>query len=129
MVHVSTEAVLARGTPIVMADETAPTVTAQTGAGVYSITKAEAEKAALEMKNDQLEVLIVRPRMIWGKDDSVMLPGFLEATRTGMLQWFDGGLYRTSTCHVTNVCEGIWLACQRVRDLRSNYAVVKRLCW
>eukprot|EP00938_MAST-03A_sp_MAST-3A-sp1_P000960 g960.t1 len=77
--------------------------------GIYSTTKNEAEKVALSFQDaaGNLDVVSVRPRLIWGRDDTVFLPSMVEATKSGVLQWFDGGEYYTSTCHVENVVEGI----------------------
>ena len=64
---------------------------------------------------DGLRTVSVRPRFIWGKGDIALLPRILEATRKGQFRWFGGGRYRTSTCHVNNVVEGILLAIDKGR--------------
>uniref|UniRef100_A0A7S4P629 3-beta hydroxysteroid dehydrogenase/isomerase domain-containing protein n=1 Tax=Paramoeba aestuarina TaxID=180227 RepID=A0A7S4P629_9EUKA len=111
VVHVGTEAACVPhdGGPIVNLDESTP-LPSPPFPGVYSTTKNEAERAALSYNGDKLEVVVVRPRLIWGKDDTVVLAGFVEAAESGVLKWFDGGQYLTSTCHVDNVVEGIELA-------------------
>jgi len=87
--------------------------------GIYSTTKNEAEKVALSFhEQGQLDVVGVRPRLIWGRDDTVLLPAMVEAAKSGVLQWFDGGEYYTSTCHVQNVVEGI------IRAAVSSSAIV-----
>lgn len=110
-VHVSTEAVLADGRPLVRVDETAPIPARH--AGPYSATKAVAERAALAQNRDNLEVVVVRPRFIWGRDDTTVLPELVKAAKAGLLPMIDGGSYLTSTAHVANVVAGILAAAAR----------------
>ncbi|KAJ9458788.1 Sterol-4-alpha-carboxylate 3-dehydrogenase [Diplonema papillatum] len=111
LVHVSTEAACLDkdAHPLVNLDESTPLPTHPFQA-VYSTTKNEAEKVALAGNSEDLEVIVVRPRFIWGRDDTVLLDGLMKAAQQGVLKWFSGGHYLTSTCHVANVAEGIELA-------------------
>ena len=111
LVHVSTEAVLADGTPIHDADETRPR--ASKPIGLYPWSKGEAEAVALAANGKGLDVVVVRPRLIWGKGDTAVLPKILEVMRKGQFAWIGGGQYLTSSCHVRNVCEGALLAAAR----------------
>ena len=110
-IHVGTEAATIgfEGRPIKMLTEDVP-LPDKPFPGVYSISKNFAEKVALSYHSDDFIVVAVRPRLIWGNDDSVVLPAMVKAAQTGVLKWFDGGDYLTSTCHVFNVVEGIRLA-------------------
>jgi nucleoside-diphosphate-sugar epimerase len=110
-VHVGTEAVLADGKPIVRADETRPYPASP--AGPYPRTKGLAERAVLAANGPGLAALAVRPRFIWGKGDTSVLPEMVEAVRRGRFRWIGGGRYLTSTCHVANVVEGTLLAAER----------------
>ncbi len=110
-VHISTEAVLANGSPIINADESRPIP--DNALPLYPRTKGEAETAALAANGEDFRVVVVRPRMIWGKDDSTLLPAFVEAVNDGRFMWMDGGHYKTSTCHVDNVIEGVLLAAEK----------------
>jgi nucleoside-diphosphate-sugar epimerase len=110
-VHVSTEAVLADGKPIVRADETRPR--AAHPAGPYPLTKGLAEERVLAASTGALAAMIVRPRFIWGAGDTNLLPRIAELARRGRFAWIDGGHFPTSTCHVDNVVEGILLAAER----------------
>jgi nucleoside-diphosphate-sugar epimerase len=112
-VHVSTEAVLAGERPIINADETAPL--AEHPAGLYPLTKGLAEEAVLAANSPALKTVIVRPRFIWGKGDTTVLPVLVESVNSGVFRWMDGGRHLTSTCHVRNVCEGMILAAERGR--------------
>ncbi len=111
LVHVSTEAVLADGKPIVRADERRP-LPAQPW-GLYPETKGLAEARVREASRDGLDTMIVRPRFIWGKDDTSLLPKLVDAVKAGRFRWIAGGRYLTSTCHVANVVEGILCAAER----------------
>jgi nucleoside-diphosphate-sugar epimerase len=110
-VHVSTEAVLADGKPIVQADETRPRTTRP--AGPYPLSKGLAEERVLDANRDGLATVIVRPRFIWGAGDTNLLPKIAEAVKRGRFAWIGGGHHLTSTCHVDNVVEGILLAIER----------------
>ncbi len=110
-VHVSTEAVLADGKPIVQADETRPRATRP--AGPYPLSKGLAEERVLAANRDGLATVIVRPRFIWGAGDTNLIPRIVELVKRGRFGWIGGGHYLTSTCHVDNVVEGILLAAER----------------
>jgi nucleoside-diphosphate-sugar epimerase len=111
-VHVSTEAVLADGHPIVHADETRPLPARQLGS--YGVAKARAEQAVLAANGgDGLETVVVRPRFIWGRGDTTLLRQIRDAVREKRFVWIDGGRYQTSTAHVDNVAEALVLAAER----------------
>jgi nucleoside-diphosphate-sugar epimerase len=113
LVHVSTEAVLAGGAPLVGVDERTPLPARPVG--LYPLSKGMAEQRALAANGPELATVVVRPRFIWGRGDSVLLPGLVAAMRSGAWFWFGGGRHRTSTCHVRNVCAGLLLAAERGR--------------
>jgi nucleoside-diphosphate-sugar epimerase len=110
-VHVSTEAVLADGKPIVRADETRPRTTRP--AGPYPLTKGLAEERVLAANRDGFATVVVRPRFIWGAGDTNLTPKIVETVKRGRFAWISGGHYPTSTCHVDNVAEGVLLAAER----------------
>ncbi len=104
-VHISSESVLADGHPIVNASEAWPFP--RRPAGGYSRSKADAEKTALSFNSLELSVMVVRPRFVWGRDDTTALPTLVQAARSGQMAWIDGGTYLTSTTHIANLCVGI----------------------
>lgn len=108
VVHVGTEAVLADGRPIIRADETRPFPARPMGA--YPLTKGLAEQAAVAAG-----AIVVRPRFIWGKGDTNVMPELVRAVTSGRFGWFSGGRYRTSTTHVDNVVEALLLAAEKGR--------------
>jgi nucleoside-diphosphate-sugar epimerase len=119
VVHVSTEAVLMRGQPLVHADESSPL--AFRSAAPYSRSKALAEQVVLEEGGDGLEAMIVRPRFVWGRGDTTLLPLLVEGTRSGAFRWVGGGRQRTSTTHIDNTVEGLLLAAERGRGGRAYF--------
>jgi nucleoside-diphosphate-sugar epimerase len=110
-VHVGTEAALVDGSPIVRANEERPLPARPIG--IYPRTKAAAERKVRAANGDDLATIVVRPRFIWGKDDTTLLPRLIEAAQSGALHWIDGGHYLTSTCHIDNVCEGLLKAAEK----------------
>lgn len=113
LVHVGTEAVLADGRPIVNADETTP-IPANPN-GHYPKSKALAERLVLAANSPTLRTVVVRPRLIWGEGDTVLLPPLTTAMKAGLWIWFGDRAHRTSTCNVANVVHGLLLAAERGR--------------
>ncbi len=112
-VHVGTEAALLAGKPLVEVDETAPL--RPDSPALYSATKARAEQAVLAANSERFETVVVRPRFVWGRGDTTLLPAILEMVRTGRFAWIGGGRHRTSTTHVDNTVEGLVLGADRGR--------------
>lgn len=80
--------------------------------GIYGETKKLAEIEALKANHrnqSNLQVIILRPRFIWGCDDGTVLPAILDKVNNGSFAWLDGGLYQTSIVHVINVCHAMYL--------------------
>lgn len=110
-VHVGTEAVFADGGPMAALDEHSALPARPLPR--YPATKAAAERLVLAASAPGFATVVCRPRLIWGGDDSSVLPKMIEAVRKGQWAWVDGGRYLTSTCHVDNVVEGPLLAAER----------------
>jgi nucleoside-diphosphate-sugar epimerase len=110
-VHVGTEAALLAGQPLVEVDERAPL--RFDSPALYSSTKARAEEAVIEANHDGLETVVVRPRFVWGRGDTTLLPLLTEAVRSGRFAWIGGGHHRTSTTHIENTVHGLMLAAER----------------
>ena len=110
-VHVGTEAALLAGQPLVEVDERAPL--RFDSRALYSSTKARAEEAVIEANQNGLETVVVRPRFVWGRGDTTLLPIMTEMVRSGRFAWIGGGRQRTSTAHVDNVVHGLLLGAER----------------
>jgi nucleoside-diphosphate-sugar epimerase len=89
LVHVSTEAVLADGKPIVQADETRSRTTRP--AGPYPLSKGLAEERVRAANRDGLVTVIVRPRCVWGAGDTSLIPKIVEDVKHGRFGWIGGG--------------------------------------
>jgi len=110
-VHVGTEAALMAGQPLVNVDETAPL--RPDSPALYSATKARAEQAVLDANRDGFETVVVRPRFVWGRGDTTLLPSIVELVRAGRFAWIGGGRHLTSITHVDNTVEGLMLGALR----------------
>jgi nucleoside-diphosphate-sugar epimerase len=110
-VHVGTEAALLAGQPLVEVDERAPL--RFDSPALYSSTKARAEEAVIEANRNGLETVVVRPRFVWGRGDTTLLPVLTQAVRSGRFAWIGGGHHRTSTTHIDNTVHGLMLAAER----------------
>ena len=118
LVYVSTEAVLTGQEPIRNADETRPR--SPHPVGPYGRTKGLAEELVEAANSATLTTVIVRPRLVWGKQMPA-LAQVVQAVRAGSFPWIEGGHYLTSSCHVENVCEGLWLAAHYGRGGESYF--------
>ena len=112
-VHVGTEAALLAGEPLVDVDETAP-LRADSKV-LYSSTKARAEQLVLDASREGFQTVVVRPRFVWGRGDTTLLPAMVEIVRAGRFAWIGGGRHRTSITHVDNAVEGLMLGAARGR--------------
>eukprot|EP00005_Dracoamoeba_jomungandri_P001917 CAMPEP_0174261122 /NCGR_PEP_ID=MMETSP0439-20130205/11246_1 /TAXON_ID=0 /ORGANISM="Stereomyxa ramosa, Strain Chinc5" /LENGTH=330 /DNA_ID=CAMNT_0015345549 /DNA_START=27 /DNA_END=1019 /DNA_ORIENTATION=- len=82
--------------------------------GPYAIVKGECERLCKD-ENDPdsgFTTVIVRPRLIWGLNDTVVLPQFCDAVKTGKWKWIGGGLHKTSTVNVKNCVAGLIFAAE-----------------
>ena len=105
LVHVGTEAALMAGQPLVNVDENAPL--RPDSPALYSSSKAKAEQI---VRAADLETVVVRPRFVWGRGDTTLLPAITEMVKSGRFRWIGGGRQLTATAHIDNTVEGLWLA-------------------
>lgn len=112
LVHLSTESVLIDGSPLNGVDET-HAIPKKGHLSTYAATKAEAERIVLSANGTGIETIAIRPRLIWGPEDTTWMPGLLEKIDRGVFRWVDHGEHRGSTCHVANVVEALVLASDR----------------
>ncbi len=110
-VHVGTEAALMAGAPLVQVDETAPL--RPDSRALYPATKARAEQAVRAASREGFETVVARPRFVWGRGDTTLLPMMSEMVRAGRFAWIGGGRHLTDTAHVDSVVEGLMLAAAR----------------
>jgi nucleoside-diphosphate-sugar epimerase len=113
-VHCGTEAALMAGDPLVHVDETAPL--RPDSRAPYPATKAKAEQAVRDASREGFETVVLRPRFVWGKGDTTLLPEMVSTVEAGKFAWVSGGRNVTDTAHVDNVVEGLVLAAERGRS-------------
>ena len=123
LVHVGTEAALMAGDPLVNVDESAPL--RPDSPALYSASKAEAETLVRAANDSGLETVVVRPRFVWGKGDTTLLPALVQMVRSGRFRWIGGGRQLSDTTHIDNTVEGLWLAATRA-PAGGVYFVTKR---
>jgi nucleoside-diphosphate-sugar epimerase len=111
LVHVGTEAALMAGQPLVNVDESAPL--RPDSPALYPSSKAKAEQLVRAANGDRLETVVVRPRFVWGRGDSTLLPQIVDLVRSGRFRWVGGGRHLTATTHIDNTVEGLWLGATR----------------
>lgn len=109
----SSEAVLYNGHPLQKVDEGRPFPLNPLGSCARSLQNVE--DLVIEANRSGLSTVVVRPRLLWGRDDEVFLPSLLADARSGNLRLVGEGRYLTSTCHVSNACEGIICAIKGAR--------------
>jgi nucleoside-diphosphate-sugar epimerase len=107
-VHCGTEAALMAGEPLVDVDETNPL--RPDSRAPYPATKAKAELAVRAANREGFETVALRPRFVWGKGDTTLLPELIATVEKGQFAWIGGGKNVTDTTHVDNVVEGLVLA-------------------
>jgi nucleoside-diphosphate-sugar epimerase len=113
LVHVGTEAALTSGQALEGVDEGAPL--RPDSPFLYSATKAKAERLVRDANGAGIETVVVRPRFVWGRGDTTLLPAIAELVRSGRFRWIGGGRHLTDTTHVDNTVEGLWLGATRAR--------------
>jgi len=106
VVHVSTEAALMAGQPLVRVNEDTPL--RPDSAALYPATKARAEQA-VRAANADLETVVIRPRFVWGRGDTTLLPVLVDLVKSGRFRWIGGGTHLTDITHVDNTVEGLML--------------------
>ena len=112
-VHCGTEAALMAGEPLVHVDEKTPLRPDSTV--LYSATKAEAEQRVSEASGEGFDAVVLRPRFVWGRGDTTLLPGIVGMVDSGRFAWVGGGRHLTDITHVDNVVEGLLLAAEKGR--------------
>ena len=112
-VHVGTEAALMAGQPLVNVDENAPL--RPDSPAPYPWSKAKAEQAVRDANGKGIETVVIRPRFVWGRGDTVLLPRMTEMVKEGKFAWIGGGGQLTATAQIDNVVEGLVLGAERGR--------------
>lgn len=78
----------------------------------YAETKALAELAVREACCSALMTVAIAPHQVYGPRDSLFLPNFLKAARSGLLRVFGDGQNEVSFTYVDNYCSGLFAGYQ-----------------
>ncbi len=76
----------------------------------YAKSKWEAEKIVQTLENSAVEFIILRPRAIFGRYDSVLLPRMLKIMEKGFFPLFNNGQALMDLTYVDNVVHAIKLS-------------------
>jgi nucleoside-diphosphate-sugar epimerase len=106
-VHTGTEAALSAGQALVRVDEDAPL--RPDSPILYAASKAAAEQRVRAANGNGIETVVIRPRFVWGRGDTTLLPALVELVESGRFRWIGGGRHLTDTTNVANTVEGLWL--------------------
>lgn len=104
-IQISTEAVLFTGQDLNNIDESYPYP--ERSKFLYSESKLEAEKIALSMNNEDFDVTVIRPRLVWGPGDHSILPIVINMIEENKFMWINNGKNETSHTHVFNLVHAI----------------------
>jgi nucleoside-diphosphate-sugar epimerase len=110
LVHLSSLTVLGLPRHGELVDEATPY-----GADVrdhYSASKLAGEKLARAANGEGLAVTVIRPGVIWGPGDTVILPRFAALLRRRAMVITDGGRNLIALSHVANLAAGVRLAAE-----------------
>lgn len=106
-VHISTPSVYFRFRDQPRVSEEAPL---PRPVNAYAATKRVAEE--LVLADHDLDVIILRPRGLYGRGDTALLPRLLRAAASGPLPLIREGAAQTDLTHVEDVVDAVLAACQ-----------------
>jgi len=80
----------------------------------YPQTKAMAEMAVLAANDDELSTVALRPRLIWGPEDTNLVPQLIARARSGQLRLVGDGSNLVDTVYIDNAVDAHLLAAERL---------------
>lgn len=92
--------------------------------GDYARTKAEAELLALARDSAAMQVVAIRPHIVWGPGDTQLIQRIVERARRGRLPLLNGGTALIDTTYVDNAATGIAAALERLDHAHGNAYVL-----
>lgn len=103
LVFTSTPSVVHSGTDLEGVDESQPYPDHFEAA--YPQTKAMAEMAVLAANDGNLATVAIRPHLIWGPEDSNLVPQLVERAQSGQLRFVGGGDQLVDTVYIDNAVD------------------------
>ena len=112
LVFTSTPSVIHSGGDLAGVDESAPYP--EHFEAAYPQTKAMAEMAVLAANDGDLSTVALRPRLIWGPEDTNLVPQLVARARAGQLRFVGGGSNLIDTVYIDNAVDAHLLAADRL---------------
>jgi nucleoside-diphosphate-sugar epimerase len=112
LVFTSTPSVVHSGGDLAGIDESVPYP--EHFEAAYPQTKAIAEMAVLAANNDELSTIALRPRLIWGPEDTNLVPQLVARARSGQLRLVGDGSNLVDTVYIDNAVDAHLLAGERL---------------
>ena len=122
LVHVTSPSVAHAGSSLIgRGADPADPVAAR---GPYARSKATAELIALGANRGQLAVVAVRPHLVWGPGDTVLVARVVDRARRGRLPIIGSGAALIDSTYVVNAVEALLAALDHCVEARGQALVV-----
>ena len=122
LVHVSSPSVAHAGRALIgVGAEPSDPVRAR---GPYARSKAVAEQIALGGDAGDLAVLAIRPHLVWGPGDPMLVARVVDRARRGRLPVIGSGAALLDSTYVTNAVDALVVALDRCVEARGQALVV-----
>lgn len=96
----------------------------QRARGDYARTKASAELIALEADSPGLQVVAVRPHLVWGPGDTQLVARIVDRARRGRLPLLGSGAALIDTTYSETAASGIIAALEQIEHVHGNRYVI-----
>ncbi|HHO48330.1 MAG TPA: NAD-dependent epimerase/dehydratase family protein [Desulfobacteraceae bacterium] len=117
LIHTSTPSVVFDGRSIEGGDESLPY--SRKPLCHYAASKIVAEQKVLAANGDGLRTVALRPHLVWGPQDTQIIPRLLERGRRGTLRMVGGGGNRVDISYIDNVAAAHILAARNLEESGS----------
>ncbi len=94
-----------------------------TPVGLFAQTKLMAEELLLSQSDDKLEVVALRPALVWGPDDVDGVARLAQRSRQGTLRLYDGGRNIVATTHIENLVRAALSAAEAINAPGPAYYI------
>jgi nucleoside-diphosphate-sugar epimerase len=112
LIFTSTPSVIHSGGDLAGVDESVPYP--EHFEAAYPQTKAMAEMAVLAANDVELSTVALRPRLIWGPEDTNLVPQLVARARSGQLRLVGDGSNLVDTVYIDNAVDAHLLAADRL---------------
>lgn len=115
LVQTSTPSVVFNGEDIEGGDETLPY--SEKPLCYYAATKIIAEQKVLAANSEKLKTAAIRPHLVWGPNDTQIIPRLLEQGMKGQLKIVGTGLNKVDISYIDNVADAHVLAAENLENV------------